>query len=193
MAETLLLFSTSSSSSGKKNSSSLANWDFPNIHPFVNDWMAKIVHHIPLGQRNPAQHPYAKEVLLWRIWNQLQRTDEPDYQLLYAYIGNAPLSRGSQTLRPRGENAQLSMTIRTSRPRLLRDWEQALNTAATEPQFAWQPRLRRALIARKSRFLPAPQSAHPTRLDDEYGAASNLCPALGLPPLNPAPGLHHVL
>ena len=125
----------------------LANWDFPNIHPFVNDWMAKIVDHIPLGQRNPAQHPYAKEVLLWRIWNQLQRTDEPDYQLLYAYIGNAPLSADRKRFGLAEKIAQLFDDYQNFRPRLLRDWEQGLNTAATEPQFAWQPRLWRALIA----------------------------------------------
>jgi len=124
----------------------LANWDFPNIHPFVNDWMAKIVDHIPLGQRNPAQHPYSKEVLLWRIWNQLQRA-EPGYQLLHAYIGNDPASADRKRFGLAEKIAQLFDDYQNFRPRLLLDWERGLNTAATESQFAWQPLLWRALIA----------------------------------------------
>ncbi len=125
----------------------LANWDFPNMHPFVNDWMARIVDHIPLGQRNPAQHPYAKEVLVWRIWNQLSCTDNPGYASLLAYIGKDPRSADRKRLGLAEKIAQLFDDYQNFRPRLLLDWEQGRNTAATEPQFAWQPILWRALIA----------------------------------------------
>ena len=52
-----------------------ANWEFPSFYVFLNDWVEKALHDTPIGERRASEHPYSKELLLWRIWRILKKEE----------------------------------------------------------------------------------------------------------------------
>ena len=67
----------------------LANIDFKPLPEFVNDWLSAICGKNG-GRRNPAEHPYAKNVLAWRINAILKdQADNPDIAVPAAYVRKA--------------------------------------------------------------------------------------------------------
>ena len=74
----------------------LANLDFKPLPELVNDWLAAMCGtdgERPSGRsrpRNPSEHPYAKNVLAWRINAILKdQTQNPDLAVPIAYVGGA--------------------------------------------------------------------------------------------------------
>lgn len=124
----------------------LACWDVQMLHPFVNDWLAKAATGTAIGTRVPSEHPYAKEVLQWRIWQTIGRQDLPaDFQTLINYIGNDPKARDRRRWGLAQKLAQLFDDYVNYRPELLDDWGKGLNTGF-DNQNRWQPALWRLLL-----------------------------------------------
>ena len=66
----------------------LANIEFKPLPEFVNDWLAAQVHGTDAEERRPSDHPYAKNVMAWRIDSILRRQDLDDrLDVLKSYIG----------------------------------------------------------------------------------------------------------
>ena len=65
----------------------LANVDFKPLAEFANDWLAAQTHGAESLNRRPAEHPYAKGVLAWRIDALLREHEhDPDFRVLASYV-----------------------------------------------------------------------------------------------------------
>lgn len=66
----------------------LANVDFKPLPELANDWLAAAVHGREVAEgRNPAEHPFSKGVMAWRIDAILrEEADDPAFKVLADYI-----------------------------------------------------------------------------------------------------------
>ncbi|HAS82266.1 MAG TPA: hypothetical protein DCS43_06230 [Verrucomicrobia bacterium] len=128
----------------------LACWNFKMLHPFVNDWLAKAHAGTEIGKRNPSQHPYSRDVLQWRIWNELcQHVELEDYATLRTYIGEYPQAMDRKRWGLAQRLAQLFDDYQNYRPELLRAWQdnKACPEACAHPEnLKWQKVLWQALV-----------------------------------------------
>lgn len=134
-----------------------AGWDFLMIHPFVNDWLAKAVAGVEVGERDPSLHPYSMDVLQWRIWNLLSADTHPEsYARLSNYIagrGNRQADSDALALRKFGLSARLAKLFddyQNYRPDVLAAWQNNDNRALNAGEL-WQADLWRELVEDESR------------------------------------------
>ena len=128
----------------------LANIEFLPLHPFVNDWLAKACTGTPVGKRNPAQHPYSKGAMQWRIWKLLAAGNE-QFNVLNDYVGTDPKAADRRRWGLAGKLAQLFDDYQNYRPKMLLDWgEGASLPAEADENLQWQATMWRALIQEKS-------------------------------------------
>lgn len=123
----------------------LACWDFQMLHPFVNDWLAKACTGTPVGQRDPAQHPYSPGALQWRIWNELLKHDEENYSILHAYTGDVKETGNIRRWSLATRLAQLFDDYQNYRPELLNDWLKA-PAKGLDDNNRWQGVMWRSLV-----------------------------------------------
>jgi exodeoxyribonuclease V gamma subunit len=126
----------------------LANWEFRQLHPFVNDWLAKACEDTPIGKRKPAQHPYSKGVMQWRIWNELQSPrNEPDaYKILRDYVGTDAGASDRRRWGLAGKLSHIFDDYQNYRPAMLQEW---LNGQAPLDEDHWQGEMWRRLVTDK--------------------------------------------
>lgn len=123
----------------------LANWDFLQLHPFVNDWLEKAVHGTPVGERKPVQHPYASDVLQWRLWEILAEPDcDRKYPLLHRYGSPDPRRRLDLT----ATLARLFDDYQNYRSKTLTAWLQPGSYQELDDDDRWQADLWRELVSR---------------------------------------------
>lgn len=123
----------------------LANIDFKPLAEFVNDWLALQTHGSNGEHRRPAEHPYSKGVLAWRINAILKaEAENPDLAVLQAYIAH---SNSEIADRRRFELAsrlaKLFDDYLESRYQMLVNWETGKIPSGEE---RWQAALYRLLI-----------------------------------------------
>lgn len=123
----------------------LANIDFKPIAEFVNDWLVAQTRGSDGLHRRPAEHPYSKGVLAWRIDAVLKaEADNPDLAVLQKYIAHA---NGRVADRRRFELAsrlaQLFDDYLANRYQMLADWEAGKMPSGDE---RWQAALYRLLV-----------------------------------------------
>lgn len=121
----------------------LANLDVAILHPFVNDWLSAAVDGVPPADRRPAEHPYSKEMLQWRIDGILAASPD-DFPVLARYFGEREADRPVRRFALAGKLAEMIDDYQAFRPEMLARWA----GAAGEPDFpdeAWQARLWRRL------------------------------------------------
>ena len=125
----------------------LANVDFKPIAEFANDWLAAQTHEDgAVKGRTPADHPYAKGVLTWRI-DALLRThaDDPELKVLASYVKGRDVrveTRRRYELAAR--LAELYDDYLGGRFRMLADWERGNLPSGAD---RWQGILYRLLVA----------------------------------------------
>ena len=123
----------------------LANIDFKPLAEFVNDWLAAETHGKDGAHRRPAEHPYAKGVLAWRI-NSILKAEmkNPDLAAPQAYIARA---NSQVTARRRFELAsrlaELFGDYLENRYQMLANWEAGKIPSGDE---RWQAALYRLLV-----------------------------------------------
>ena len=123
----------------------LANVDFKPLAEFVNDWLAAETHGEDGAHRRPAEHPYAKGVLAWRIDAILKaEAHNPDLAVPQAYVARA----NSQVADRRrfelaSRLAELFGDYLESRYQMLADWEAGKIPSGDE---RWQAALYRLLV-----------------------------------------------
>jgi exodeoxyribonuclease V gamma subunit len=122
----------------------LANWEFQNLYPFVNDWLDRMEGDSS-HSRDATLHPYSKECLRWRI-DELLRKADPELATLTHYIGKTSPDRRRFFLA--SQLAQLFDDYQNYRPDMLCEWQQnKLGDLPTEQH--WQPYLWKQLIAQE--------------------------------------------
>ncbi len=139
----------------------LANWEFQPLHPFVNDWVAKAGGGIEIGRRNPAQHPYSKGVLAWRIWNELLREEIRAYCILREYIGDDLKAAGRKRWGLANKLAQMFDDYLNYRPEMLAEWERGRTPRGPDE---WQGVLWRRLVEAEPETYLRQFSAAPANL-----------------------------
>ncbi|MBO7721116.1 MAG: exodeoxyribonuclease V subunit gamma [Kiritimatiellae bacterium] len=123
----------------------LASIDFKALPEFVNDWLAAQTHGEDGMHRQPADHPYSKDVLAWRIEAILRRdAADPDLKMLSDYVHGkdgkvATRRRFDLSLRL----AELYCDYLESRFEMLVEWERGRLPAGTD---RWQAALYRKLV-----------------------------------------------
>ena len=123
----------------------LANIDFKPLAEFVNDWLVAETHGSDGAHRRPAEHPYSKGVLAWRINAILKaETDNPDLAVLQTYIAHAN-SRVADRRRFElaSRLAELFGDYLENRYKMLTDWEAGKMPSGAE---RWQAVLYRLLV-----------------------------------------------
>ena len=122
-----------------------ANIDFKPLAEFVNDWLAFETHGKDGAHRRPAEHPYAKGVLAWRIDAILKaEAGNPDLAIPLAYVARA----NSQVVDKRrfelaSRLAELFCDYLENRYQMLADWEAGKVKSEEE---RWQAALYRLLV-----------------------------------------------
>ena len=103
----------------------LSNIDFKPLAEFVNDWLALETHGSDGVHRRPAEHPYSKGVLAWRINAILKaEADNPDLAHLQAYIAYANSEIADRRrFELASRLAKLYDDYLESRYQMLADWE----------------------------------------------------------------------
>lgn len=103
----------------------LANIDFKPLAEFINDWLEAETHGRDGTLRRPAEHPYSKGVLAWRINALLkEETENPDLAVLQKYIAHA--NGGAADLRRfelASRLAELFDDYLANRYQMMADWE----------------------------------------------------------------------
>ena len=123
----------------------LANVDFKPLAEFVNDWLEAETHGIGGAHRRPAEHPYSKGVLAWRIGAVLKaEAGNPELAVLQAYIAHAS-SRVADRRRFElaSRLAGLFGDYLESRYQMLADWEAGKMPSGDE---RWQAALYQLLV-----------------------------------------------
>lgn len=156
----------------KKKQKVLAGWNFKMLHPFVNDWLAKACKGTPVGQRNPAQHPYSPGVLQWRIWNELLNPNVQEYEVLCSYIGNDPRAMDRKRWGLAGKLAQMFDDYQNYRVNLLNDWAGGKKTGLTD-ELLWQAVMWRNLVEANSetylsQFMEMPGKLKTSGISEAY-------------------------
>ena len=123
----------------------LASIDFKPLAEFVNDWLAAETHGRDGAHRRPAEHPYAKGVLAWRINAILkEETENPDLAVPQAYIARA---NSQVTDRRRFELASRLAALfgdyLENRYQMLANWEEGKMPSG---DARWQAALYRLLV-----------------------------------------------
>lgn len=123
----------------------LANIDFKPLAEFVNDWLSAQVHGKDGRHRNPAEHPYAKGVLAWRINAVLKaEADNPDLAVLQTYIAHANNRVADRRrIELASRLAELFSDYLENRYKMLADWEEGKMPSGSE---RWQAVLYRLLV-----------------------------------------------
>ena len=123
----------------------LANIDFKPLAEFVNDWLAAETHGKDGAHRRPAEHPYSKGVLAWRIDAMLKaEAGNPDLAVPQAYVARA----NSQVADRRrfelaSRLAELFGDYLENRYQMLADWEAGKMPSGDE---RWQAELYQLLV-----------------------------------------------
>ena len=121
----------------------LANVDFKPLPEFANDWLAAAVH--GESRRNPADHPFSKGVMAWRIDALLRaKACDPEFKKLADYIaagGERAVDRRRFDLATR--LAQLFDDYLVSRHAMLAGWERGKVPSRGDER--WQALLYREL------------------------------------------------
>ncbi len=103
----------------------LANVDFTPLPAFANDWLAAAVSTTGAGPRDPADHPFSKGVMAWRIDAILrEKAGNPEFKTLADYIavgGDKAADRRRFDLATR--LAQMFDDYLVSRHAMLSAWE----------------------------------------------------------------------
>ena len=124
----------------------LANIDFKPLAEFVNDWLSAETHGRNGAHRRPAEHPYAKGVLAWRI-NAMLKTEakNPDLAVPQKYIARAN-SRVADRRRFELATrlAELFDDYLENRYQMLANWEAGKMPSGEE---RWQAVLYRLLVS----------------------------------------------
>ena len=122
----------------------LANIDFKPLPELVNDWLAAAVH--GESRRDPADHPFSKGVMAWRIDAILrEKAGDPEFKTLADYIaagGDAAEDRRRFDLATR--LAQMFDDYLVSRHAMLRKWEGGFVPSGGDER--WQALLYRELV-----------------------------------------------
>ena len=84
----------------------LANLDVAILHPFVNDWLSAAVDGVAPADRRPAEHPYSKEMLQWRIDGILAASPD-DFPVLARYFGEREADRPVRRFALAGKLAEM--------------------------------------------------------------------------------------
>lgn len=125
----------------------LANVDFVQLYPFVNDVLEAALGKDP-SQRRPTAHPWSRELLTWRI-DYVLRKETARFPSLADYVGTNPKTQDGRRFALAAKLAESFDEYSTVRPRLLKDWE-ALTDAELErlpEEEKWQAGLWRCLRA----------------------------------------------
>lgn len=122
-----------------------ANYDFKPLPEFINDWLAAFAHGTDSSSRRPSEHPYAKNVLAWRIDAILRAcSDEAEFAFLNSYITG---SDGRQSAKRRfalaERLAELFDSYLESRSGMLAQWERG---NLPKGRNRWQALLYRMLV-----------------------------------------------
>ena len=115
----------------------LANIDFKPLAEFVNDWLSAQVHGKDGRHRNPAEHPYAKDI-------DLSRESDKMFGLLAAYIGAKSTARRRFALAEKF--AQLYDDYLNYRYPMLARWESPQGGLKGDEE-PWQRELYRRLVS----------------------------------------------
>ena len=123
----------------------LANIDFKPLAEFVNDWLAAETHGNDGAHRRPAEHPYAKGVLAWRIDAILKaEAHNPDLAVPQSYVARADSQVADRRrFELASRLAELFGDYLESRYQMLADWEAGKMPAGDE---RWQAALYRLLV-----------------------------------------------
>lgn len=124
----------------------LANMDFLPLHPFVNDWLAKALYNTPIGERQPARHPYSKSALQWRIFALLNAT-QPALQIIQKHLKITAETPATRRWSLAGKLAQLYDDYQNYRPKLLAHWDHPAYRLLCDEDLQWQVQLWQALLA----------------------------------------------
>lgn len=101
----------------------LANIEFKPLPEFVNDWLAAQVHGTDAAERRPSDHPYAKNVMAWRIDSILRRQDlDARLDVLKSYIGTDEKTMARRRFDLSSRLAQMYDDYLASRHSLLQEW-----------------------------------------------------------------------
>ena len=123
----------------------LANVDFKPLPELVNDWLAAAVGATGAGPRDPADHPFSKGVMAWRIDAILrEKADDSEFKTLADYIdagGDAAADRRRFDLATR--LAQMFDDYLVSRHAKLSAWERGNIPSGGDER--WQALLYREL------------------------------------------------
>ncbi len=122
----------------------LANVDFLPLPEFINNWLAAMTHGEEAAGRDPAAHPFSKNVLAWRIYAILRdRADDPVFSILSSYVGkSAAADRRRFDLASR--LARMFDDYLASRHAMLVRWERG-ESPSRDPE-RWQCALYRVLV-----------------------------------------------
>lgn len=121
----------------------LANVDFIPIAEFVNDWLAAQCGRTR-GMRRASEHPYARDVMAWRIFALLERNSgDPAFSELTSYVDADDGSRARRRFALSCRIAALFDDYLASRHQMLCRWEHGIcgNEAP-----GWQSLLYRMLV-----------------------------------------------
>lgn len=126
-----------------------ANFDFKPFPEFINDWLAAFAHGTESSSRRPSEHPYARNILSWRIDAVLSRCcDDKEFSVLRSYISD---SDGRQNAKRRfllaSRLAELFDSYLESRSGMLAQWERG-NIPSGKNR--WQALLYRLLVESES-------------------------------------------
>lgn len=117
----------------------LSNLDIRVLPEFVNDWLSAAVDGIPPADRKPAEHPYSKEMLQWRIDGILAASPD-DFPVLARYFGRREADRPIRRFALAGKLAAMFDDYQACRPEMLARWARSPDEPA-ESTEAWQARL----------------------------------------------------
>lgn len=149
----------------------LANWHFPLLHPFVNDWLAAM-DGSSAGDREAAAHPFSRASMQWRIYSVLSR-DLSGLAALAGYVGPGDAAgSGIRRFSLAGRLARLFDDYQNYRPDLLLDWQRG-NCSGLSEDSRWQAVLWRRLAATGERsylsmFLDLDEKLADCGLDRRY-------------------------
>lgn len=126
----------------------LANFDFKPLPEFINDWLAAFTHGTDSSSRRPSEHPYAKNILSWRIDAILKVCcDEQDFAFLKSYItGTNGIQSAKRRFALAERLAELFDDYLESRSGMLAQWERGYLPSGKNK---WQALLYRKLVEKE--------------------------------------------
>jgi exodeoxyribonuclease V gamma subunit len=152
----------------------LANIDFTPLPAFANDWLAAAVHGQGGGcaPRNPADHPFSKGVMAWRIDAILrEKAGAPEFRTLVDYVaagGDKAADRRRFDLATR--LAQMFDDYLVSRAPKMRAWERGIIPPGGDER--WQALLYRELAKNADSYAADYEKALAPDFDPERAFAN---------------------